>query len=227
MNRAALLILAIALPLGARSVPLEGAIPGDALPRERKATDRAARGVGISLEGILAGLYEDDPQGSPFVRKSGWGLRLGWNLTNRVGLEDTKWMFQPELQWTSRSDSEGTRALMVESRLDSFYLGARFGYRLGDAAAAFRFVPYVAAGPAATWNQVRFQVADPVELKQGADRINSRIESLQWGAGYGLGLGVAWLSDGGEGLTGRLELLRFHRSYLEEMALTLGLGVAF
>ncbi|HWV37676.1 MAG TPA: outer membrane beta-barrel protein [Vulgatibacter sp.] len=225
MIRAALLLFALAAPIGAAA--LEGAIPGDAPPRERRSADRASRGVGLSVEGILAGLYEDDPQGSPFVRRTAWGLRVGWNLTERVGLEDTRLTFQPELQWTSRSDSEGTTALVVESRLDSFYLGARLGFRLGEAASAFRVVPYVAAGPAATWNHVRVEVADPAGLKDGAERIDARVDSLQWGAGYGAGVGAAWLSSDGEGITGRLELLRFHRGYLEELALTLGLGVAF
>lgn len=222
MIRRLLLTLAIALPIGAAASPPREAIPGDEPPPRE-----TSRGLGLTLEGILAGLYEDDPQGSPFVRKTGWGLRVGWDLSRRVGLGDTPWTLQPELQWTSRTDTEGTKAVTVERRLDSFYLGARFGWRFGPETAGWRWVPYLAAGPAATWNHVQIDVADPVEKHAGAASISRDVNGLQWGVGYGAGIGAAWLSDDGDGITGRIELLRFHRSYLEELALAFGLGLAF
>lgn len=199
-----------------------GSIPEEAPRRERRDP-----GLGLSLEGLLSVLFEDDPQGGPFVRQTGWGLRAGWDLSRMVGLEDTRWALQPELQWTSRSDSEGTRAVVVERRLDSFFLGARLGRRFGPEVSGLRIVPYVVAGPSATSSRVDYQVADPVGRKNGVPASRHEASGLLWGAGYGAGIGASWVGSGGAGLTGRAELVRFHRSYLEDLALTFGLGVTF
>ncbi|HEY0841024.1 MAG TPA: hypothetical protein VGD74_12625, partial [Vulgatibacter sp.] len=162
------------------------------IPEETPARARRPAGLGLSLEGLMSLLFEDDPQGGPFVRQTGWGLRAGWDVSGPAGLGDTRWTLQPELQWTSRSDSEGTRAVTVERRLDSFFLGARFGRRFGDAATGLRVVPYLVAGPAATSNRVKYKVADPVGARSGVSSTSHDASDLQWGAGYGGGIGASW-----------------------------------
>lgn len=215
----ALVALLVASPAAAATQDAGG------IPEETPKRARRTAGLGLSLEGLMSLLFEDDPQGGPFVRQTGVGLRAGWDVSGLAGLGDTLWTLQPELQWTSRSDSEGTRAVIVERHLDSFFLGARFGRRFDDA--RLRIVPYVVAGPSATSNRVKYKVADPVGAKSRVPTTSHGESDLQWGAGYGGGIGVSWYLSRGEGLTGRAEFVRFHRSYLEEVALTFGLGVVF
>ncbi len=192
--------------------------------RREEPRDRAASGAGLSLEAILALVFQDDPQGSSYTRDSGWGLRLGWDMSRQLGLGSLPLRFQPELSWTQSSEEQGTAAVIVSRRLDSFRLVGRLGWRLGEPSQGFRLIPFVSAGPAATLSSVRYDIADPVGRGRASPSSEDAVSELQWGAAYGAGLAFGALAESGAGLTGRLELLRIHRGYVQDLALSVGLG---
>src|SRR5690606_29544137 len=109
----------------------------------------------------------------------------------------------------------------IRPTVDELMLAARAGWRVGRP--ALQVVPSALAGPVLALGSTGYAVRDPVARTLDA----TTVSGSQTGLGYGLGLAVVGGDPAGLRLATRLEGVRMHRGTTSDLALQLGIGVAF
>ncbi|WP_157370395.1 outer membrane beta-barrel protein [Vulgatibacter incomptus] len=210
MRNTICLLLALGLPCFASA---------QEAPEAEVRAESPPAGTGLSVEGGISLVVHQDPLRVASPTAAAWSLRLGYDLGRHLGLSRGI-LFDAGLLWSTTSSDEGTRDMRVSRTLDAFALPLRFGLSPDLPGFPLRLSPYLTAGPAATIVSVDYAVNDPL----GRGPTGESQSALQWGAAYGVGLGLSLRDAGAFRPVGRLELTNMHRSYYSDFAATFGLG---
>lgn len=171
--------------------------------------------LGIGAE-LMAGLMLLDRTRGGVEAKVGLGVRAVWEFGRMFEDERVQDHLFADLTWLTAASSGGTDAIHSTTRIHDFTLAPAYMFRLDERGL---FGAYLQLGGGISYSTSTLHYGDS-RVRTGA------ISPLfQYGGGFRFRLG---LSESGQArITGRVELTRFRRAYMDDTYFGVGLGATF
>ncbi|MBX7101742.1 MAG: porin family protein [Myxococcaceae bacterium] len=186
--------------------------------RERHLTYTDDPTIGLSAE-LQAGLMLlESSRGGGVEAHFLWGVRGTWEWSRRLIADETlREMFFIDFGWAITGAQDGTALISSRSSYHSFTAAPAVGYPVFGT--RIPVMPYAQLGLGASLQYTSLTVNGTETSLSGTKLL------VQYG--FGLRFRPAVSSDGGVRISGRVELTRFKRGYMDDTVLGLSVGVTF